>query len=223
MRRAFIPVVGIAGAALVLAVVAGTFAANGDHTPIGSGPGTNGGRGGPAFATAAPATNFDGAAATTIATAPTTIVAGTALTAAQASALQAMAEEEKLALDAYTVLGRTWTRNAFANIARSEANHLSQVRSLLTAYGLSDPTSGLATGSFATPEFTALYAKLVASGQGSQAAAFEAGRTIELDDISRLDAALAPAGLPSDVALVYDSLRSASYTHLATFDRLLGR
>jgi hypothetical protein len=216
VRRALIPVVGIAGAALAVAVVAGTFAANGSHTPVGGGPG-NGGRGGPAVATPAP-TAPAGAA-----TASATVVAGIPLTADQASVLQGMAEEEKLALDTYTTLAQTTTRNALANIARAEANHLSQVRSLLAAYGIADPTAGLATGAFATTAIADLYASLVASGSGSEAAAFEAGRTIELDDIAHLDAALGSAGLPSDVALAYGNLRSASYQHLATFDRLLGR
>jgi hypothetical protein len=230
MRRALVPVVALAGTALALAVVAGTIAANNGHSPTN----VNGQRrGGPPVETAAPVAtapasgatvapiaDASGAAAATAGASQ--LAASPVLGASQAAILQGMAEEEKLAFDLYTALSGTWSRNVWSNIARSETTHLSEVRTLLAEYGVADPTAGMAAGTFATPAIQQLYDSLLASGRSGETAALTAGRTVELDDIAHLDAALADAGLPADVALVYSNLRSASFQHLASFERLLG-
>ena len=51
----------------------------------------------------------------------------------------------------------------FARIARSETMHQAALRTLLTRYGLTDPTAGLADGVFSTKEFQTLYNDLVGS------------------------------------------------------------
>jgi hypothetical protein len=145
-----------------------------------------------------------------------------ALTAAQAAALAGMAEEEKLALDLYTAFAARYPSPAWDNIATAEAAHLAAIRTLLARYGIADPTAGRGAGSFASPQVAALYSNLLADGSVSEAAASGVGRTVELDDIARLDAARSNA-TASDVLRVYANLRRASTQHLAAFDRLLAR
>ena len=54
-----------------------------------------------------------------------------------------MAEEEKLAHDVYVALAARYPDlMQFARIQRSETMHLTAVRTLLTRYGIADPTTG---------------------------------------------------------------------------------
>lgn len=138
------------------------------------------------------------------------------LTSAQQSALAAMADEEKLALDLYTVLATTYPADVqFARIARSEAMHLSAVRTLLARYGIADPTAGLSAGQFSSSRTQSLYTSLLASATSS-ASALAAGVAVEKDDIAALNSAKAGVTAP-DVLAVYGQLLSGSQRHLAAF------
>lgn len=151
---------------------------------------------------------------------PQVLPTGT-LTADQSAALAAMAEEEKLARDLYAAFAASYPSVVWDRIGAAESTHLAAVRSLLARYGVADPTTGMAAGEFATPAVSTLYASLLAQGSVSETAAFGVGRTVELDDIAKLDTALAGLSAP-DVLRVYRNLRSGSVAHLAAFSRLLG-
>jgi hypothetical protein len=138
------------------------------------------------------------------------------LTAAQSSALASMAEDEKLAHDVYAALATSSGDVRFTRIAAAENQHLTAIRTMLQRYGVTDPTSGRAEGSFATPATQKLHDDLVAQGRASATAALQVGRTIEKLDIADLDKASAGLTAP-DVATVYSRLRAASQQHLATF------
>ncbi len=144
------------------------------------------------------------------------------LTADQRARLAGMAEEEKVALDAYTTFGQQYGTPVWNNVAASEAAHLATVRTLLARHGIADPTAGRSTGDFPSLEATDLYRSLLAQGSASEAAAWGVGAVVENDDIAKLDVAATGVTAP-DVAAVYASLRSASGQHLASFSRLLGR
>lgn len=138
------------------------------------------------------------------------------LSAAQKAELVAMVEEEKLAHDVYVAIAAKFpTLVQFSNIARSELQHETALRSLLTKYGIDDPTAGLASGKFATPAVQALYTKLVADAS-STTAAYAVGVTIEKLDIADLTDAISGLTAP-DVLQVYTNLRTASQRHLAAF------
>lgn len=164
-----------------------------------------------------------GIAATAVALPISVAAAGTAsaadLPADTAAMLQHMVAEEKLARDVYTVLGAKFDAPTFDNIAKAEARHQSSVRTLLSRYGITDPTVGDAAGVFDDDALQALYTKLVSSGSTSVTAAAEAGITIERVDIADLDKALA-ANPPADVARVLGNLRRGSESHLAAFTAL---
>lgn len=139
------------------------------------------------------------------------------LTETQKSSLAYMAEEEKLAHDVYTRLAERYpTATVFTRIAASEQQHLDAVRTLLSRYGIADPTAGKAIGQFASADIASLYGDLLDSAT-TLTAAYDAGVAIEQDDIAELDKAGVGVTAP-DVLRVYSNLRTASERHLAAFE-----
>lgn len=147
---------------------------------------------------------------------PTTTAAKGTLTEQQKTTLVAMAQEEKLAHDLYTAFAGKYDAVVFDRIAASETRHLATVRTLLSRYDIADPTAGKPAGQFSDPAVQATYDKLLAQGQAGQAAALQAGVTVEQTDIADLTAALDGLSAP-DVTQVYTQLRAASQHHLAAF------
>jgi hypothetical protein len=138
------------------------------------------------------------------------------LTEQQKATLVAMAQEEKLAHDLYATFAGKYDAVVFDRIAAAETQHLAAVRTLLTRYGVTDPTVGRPAGQFSDAAVQATYDKLLAQGQAGQAAAAKVGVTVEQTDIADLSAALNGLSAP-DVTQVYTRLRAASQHHLAAF------
>ena len=205
MNRLTLPLVGAGAAALALSIAAGAA-----H-PV-------------AVSAAAPSAAQAGAqaGAPPAGLAGTVALATTRLTAVQAADLAGMAEEEKVARDLYRAFAARYPSRVWDNIAAAEASHLAAIRTLLARYGVADPTAGRSDGYFASAAFQAMYDRLLATGLSSEVAAFGVGRTVEVDDIARLDAALGRA-TQSDVRIVYTNLRRGSTQHLRAFERQLAR
>jgi hypothetical protein len=138
------------------------------------------------------------------------------LTDVQKQAVAGMAEEEKLAHDVYVALAKATGDVRFTRIASAETRHLSEVRALLTRYGITDPTAGKADGAFATASAQRQYSDLVARGSASLSAALAAGRDIENADVSDLAKARSGVTAP-DVLAVYTRLTNGSQMHLRAF------
>ncbi len=146
-----------------------------------------------------------------------TVLGTGTLSAASRATVASMAEEEKLAHDVYTALAARYPTDArFARIASSETQHLTALRQVMTAYGITDPTAGLADGRFASASVQQLYADLLAQAT-SLDAALSVGRAVETKDIADLDAAMAAVTTAPDVDTVYSHLRMASQMHLRAF------
>jgi hypothetical protein len=138
--------------------------------------------------------------------------------AEDAEGLIFMREEEKLAHDVYITLGNLWGSNVFTNISQAEATHTAAVGTLLTRYGIEDPTKTDEVGVFTNPIFTKLYSDLVATGSQSLIDALTVGAIIEdldIRDLQRL------ASTTPDIAVVYDALELGSRNHLRAFYRQL--
>ena len=148
---------------------------------------------------------------------PVVTAAKGTVTEQQKARLAAMAQEEKLAHDLYTAFAGKYDAVVFDRIAASETQHLAAVRILLSRYGVTDPTAGKPTGQFSDAAVQATYDKLLAQGRAGQAAALQAGVTVEQTDIADLTAALDGLSAP-DVTQVYTHLRAASQHHLAAFE-----
>lgn len=139
-----------------------------------------------------------------------------ALTQVEATDLQFMREEEKLARDVYALLFVQWPLPVFENIAASEQEHMDAVATLLVRYNVADPAADKAAGEFANADLQALYDTLVAQGSESLAAALKVGGTIEETDIIDLEACLVEAVQP-DIVQVYQHLENGSENHLRAF------
>jgi hypothetical protein len=198
MNRFALPLVGAGAAALAISIAAGAA--------------------GPAAVSAAPPAAVAARAQAGTGLAGATLVATTKLTAAQAADLAAMAEEEKVARDLYRAFAARYPSPVWDRIAAAESTHLGAIRTLLARYGIADPTARRAAGSFGSATAQAMYDRLLATGSASELAAFDVGRAVEIDDIAKLDAALAHA-TQADVRQVYGNLRRGSVQHQRAFDR----
>jgi hypothetical protein len=201
VKKLALPAIGVGTAAIALSLAASAVSASPVAAAAPWAPGAGGASCAACASTATP-------------TAP--------LTAAQAADLQAMAEEEKVARDLYLAFAARYPSRTWDAIAAAEATHLAAVRTLLSRYGIADPTAGKAAGAFASSWARSLYDRLLAQGSASEAAAFGVGKAIEIDDIARLDGAIARATQP-DVRQVYANLRKGSTRHLRAFERQLAR
>lgn len=153
---------------------------------------------------------------------PASLLVATSANAADAATtelLQAMVAEEKVAHDVYVTLGDMYDVDTFDKIAASESRHQGAVRTLLSTYGVVDPTVGDAVGEFDDPVFQAMYDDMVAQGSTSLDAAAQVGITIEELDIADLQQAL-DAGQPADIDRVFTNLLNGSERHLAAFTAL---
>jgi hypothetical protein len=178
-----------------------------------SGPGPGGGRGGGpgAGGNGMGQTSRDGSCLS-----PSTSAPSGTLSEQQKATLASMAQEEKLAGDLYQAFADKYPAMVFDRIAAAEDQHLDAVRTLLTRYGLSDPTAGKPAGQFSDPTWQATYDRLLAEGSADQSAAFRVGQQVERTDIADLQQAL--NGLnAADVTQVYQHLLAASQRHLTAF------
>jgi hypothetical protein len=127
--------------------------------------------------------------------------------------------EEKLAHDVYAALAEQYDARQFANVARSEANHLAGMRAILDTMDVADPTAGDDPGIFDDPQLQQMYDDYVARGSDSLAAAAAVGIAIEEADLVELSAALEIA--PDEHATtVLERQLESSQRHLAAFQRL---
>jgi hypothetical protein len=146
--------------------------------------------------------------------------AGTPLTDDEAAGLAYMREEEKLAQDVYARLADQYDARVFANIARSETQHMQTVKSYLDAFELADPAAGRAAGSFENDELQTLYEGLLSQGATSWEEAVAVGIAIERRDIADLEARIAATDR-TDLTAMYENLLRASENHLDAFTRQL--
>ncbi len=139
-----------------------------------------------------------------------------ALDASEEIGLSKMREEEKLARDVYQVLYKKWNHLTFAQIARSEQQHMDSLKLLFDKYNLIDPITDSAVGVFTDPELQELYHSLVSRGEKSLVDALLVGATIEDLDIKDLYDLLEETD-NSDIKIVYQNLVKGSRNHLRSF------
>ncbi|HEX2965394.1 MAG TPA: DUF2202 domain-containing protein [Syntrophorhabdaceae bacterium] len=144
------------------------------------------------------------------------VLQAASLTDTEKQSLILMREEEKLARDVYQALNVKWNHQRFANISKSEQQHMNEIKAVLDKYGIADPAAGKKQGEFTNRKFTELYAQLVQKGSTSLTNAFTVGIEIEKLDIADLKAALSKT-TNTDVKNVYNNLLRGSENHLKAF------
>ncbi len=138
------------------------------------------------------------------------------LNAAEKAGLLLMREEEKLARDVYQVLYKKWNHLTFAQIAKSEQQHMDALKVLLNKYSLTDPIQTQEQGVFADPELQKLYDSLIAKGEKSLIDALQVGATIEDLDIKDLYELIEQTD-NKDIKIVYQNLVKGSRNHMRAF------
>lgn len=130
--------------------------------------------------------------------------------------------EEKLARDAYIVLGELWDAKVFYNIQISEQTHMDAVKAKLDKFNIPDPLLTDEVGVFpdAYPEFQILYDGLMTQGSISLYEGLLVGVAIEEMDIADLEEQIELAGNPGIIKM-YTYLKDASISHLAAFNKNL--
>lgn len=147
-----------------------------------------------------------------------TPMVGSGATAPDTQTLQYMREEERLARDLYAALAKQHDgARPMSTITTSEQRHYDAVGTLLTRYGVSDPSAGRPAGSYAFPELQKAYDAWLAKGKTSVNAAYQVGIELEKADIADLEKAIA-AATDADVRQVYTSLLKGSNNHLDAFE-----
>ncbi len=142
------------------------------------------------------------------------------LTPDEVKALTYLREEEKLALDVYTELGRVHKMRIFQNISRAEAQHTESIKTLLIEFNLPDPAAKSKPGEFQDKDLQKLYIDLVTKGKKSIPDALTVGATIEDKDIFDLNKSLKTTAHPKLVTTL-NTLKSGSENHMRAFYRQL--
>jgi len=158
-----------------------------------------------------------------------------ALSDAQKYTLAYMWNEERLAKDMYLTLNTLTPSTTLYNIAtKGETKHIAAVGGLIEKYNLNilntvDYSGGYSAqaleaytaGEYSLGEITDLYNTLYAKGSTSLQDALEVGCMVEVTDINDLDADIQTVQGAKDLVLIFESLRSGSYSHYWAFDNAL--
>lgn len=146
----------------------------------------------------------------------TTVV--TSLTAEQAADLTFSRDEERMALELWTLFDEVYGEQTeiFGTIAESEQSHFDAIGDKLDKYALPDPSEGMDSDEYTDPAIQALYDEWESRGLTSLDEALQVGIELETVDIADLEEKIAKDN-PADVEQVYVNLCEGSYDHLAAF------
>ncbi len=133
--------------------------------------------------------------------------------------LKFLREEEKLARDVYLYSYDKYNLNVFNNISNSEQSHMNKVLTLLTKYGIADPSS-TERGVFNNTVLQDLYDKLIQKSDSSLVDALTVGAIIEDLDISDIDDFVVNT-TKSDLLEVYSNLLCGSRNHMRSYSSQL--
>ena len=148
------------------------------------------------------------------------VTAGDTLSSVETASLVYMVNEEKLAHDLYAEFADAWGLRVFDNISSAEQQHMDSVGALLDAYGVDDPTDGLAAGEFTNSDPQNLYDTLLAQGLESSTQALNAAALVEETDINDLRDR---ATTNDAITYVFANLETGSENHLRAFVMNLDR
>jgi hypothetical protein len=113
--------------------------------------------------------------------------------------------EEKLAHDLYTYFYSLYGTQTFQNIANSESQHMTAVKTLLDRYSLATPTD------YGTLQST--FDSLRVEGEKSLQSALEVGLKVEMLDIEDIKDTIKTTD-NDDLKIVFTNIGGASYNHM---------
>lgn len=136
------------------------------------------------------------------------------------AALRVMIQDEKLARDFYLAMDYFWGQPIFANIAKSEQQHMDWLKLIYTRNKLTYPITDDRVGQFPDPAFQQLWTLMVIIGSQSNTNALWLGNAVEDLDIYDL-MKLLPQTDNRDIQTVYQNLLKGSRNHLRAFNSVL--
>jgi hypothetical protein len=142
----------------------------------------------------------------------------TPITKVESDDLIFMVEEEKLAMDVYNTLAKSYNSPVFINIPNSEQKHIKAISSLLAKYNIVNPIDGMGVGEFKNIELSNLYRDLINKGQTNLTNALLVGALIEEKDMIDLKLSIQKT-TKEDLLGVYAQLMCGSRNHLRAFVR----
>ena len=164
---------------------------------------------------------------------PRSCVPPTTLTEVQAADLSFTRDEERMALDLWTLFADTYEvtvrgrsrspvgLTVFSNIADSELTHTTTVLAKLKQYCLPDPAWHMDDGEYVVEAIQTLYDDWEADGLVSLEGALQVGIELEERDIDDLEALIAKDN-PDDIEQVYVNLCEGSLDHWTAFSDVAG-
>ena len=133
-----------------------------------------------------------------------------------------MYQDEKLAMDVYSVLAEEYGSYIFDRISDAEERHLSVVEDTLVSNGINiDDLQSLNTGEFVEEGLQSLYDSLIEEGLTSYNDALNVGVQIEEFDIVDLQNLESNIDVNATLVGIYTNLESASFNHLYAFENSL--
>ncbi len=138
------------------------------------------------------------------------------LSVGEKEGLLLMREEEKLARDIYQAMYKKWNHLTFAQIAKSEQQHMDNIKVLLDKYSIHDPIKSSESGVFANSKLQELYNSLSTKGEKSLVDALQVGATIEDLDIKDLYELIGQTD-NKDIKIVYQNLAKGSRNHIRAY------
>lgn len=148
-----------------------------------------------------------------------TVATNTVLSPREVEGIRFIWEEEKLARDLYISFYNETNLSIFANLSRSEQNHMDQAKALIDKYELQTPVSDT-PGLFSNQILIELYDDLLSQGSGSSQEALRAAATYEEISIIDLEREIEAANA-EDIKVVYEGLLAGSRKHLRSYVRSL--
>lgn len=145
---------------------------------------------------------------------------GGVLSAQEKSDLVTTRDEERLTRDLYQQFAQKWGAQIFERISASEQRHYDAVGALLDQYGVSDPSAGLAAGTYSDPLLQGAYDGWLTRGLSSVEEAYAVGAELETADITKLSTAIEVSDKDT-IDRVYGKLRTGSEHHLQAFQAAL--
>ncbi|NOQ28017.1 MAG: DUF2202 domain-containing protein [Bacteroidales bacterium] len=139
------------------------------------------------------------------------------LSTEEISSLMFMVEQEKLAMDVYTVMFNLYGLKIFENISLSEEKHVDAISRLIEKYILDNPITDKAMGEFVNEDLQEFYNNLIAIGSVSEEEALNVGVMIEESNIEKIQYYLDFVVESENIMQVYTNLINSSGNHMARF------
>jgi len=123
-------------------------------------------------------------------------------------------EEEKVAMDYYTLITSIFSSEEMTELSQSELTHFNASGLLIDKYNLTDPAIGMAMGAFKSQSLQAHFDQLITEGSASLPAAYSTAAKMQEVNIVTLQNQLDRVANNRDLRHIYNALLVTTRNHL---------